>query len=458
MLGLVAVLVLRRPSVALGAFLCTYGLEQWAQSRDPFFFINSSLTNVLTTLVLVWGLLARQIKGESIFSGGFPRVFWVIAALFAWSAFSLLWTPDFPAALSIWKGSTPYLVATILIMPLLVRDMDDLFAAFQMTMLLGGVVLLLLMFDSAWAGRQIVLRQGAAIGTVISDRGSPLSTASLAGWVALIALLMNYRGASRFWQMLRWPLVLLGLIVAFRSGSRGQLFAMVIAAIMFLPLSRRIKRLGGFIGTAIGVVMILMLATLAFDAYAYNASTRWNPEKLVKSYTVGRYNPSTEMLAEWAQGGPVTWVIGLGTSASYYHVGFYPHLVMAEVLAELGLVGFVLLWAVVIVAYIGYARLHSAVREDPVLRGLSAALAALFMFEVILSFKQGSLLGSVFAFGFAVTLARVANATVASRAWAANQLDPNAFAFGYGHYAEVAGSSPPARSGVGSEGPIVAPL
>lgn len=417
MLLLVAVLVLRRPSVALGAFMCTYGLEQWAQSRDSFFFVNASLTNILTAMVLVWGLVVRQFKGESIFSGGFPKVFWVIAALFAWSAFSLFWTPDFPHAASIWKGGMPYLVATIIIMPLLVRDLDDLKAAFQMTMLLGGVVLLLLMFDSAWVGRQIVLRQGSGIGSVISDRGSPLSTAALAGWVTLIALLMNYRGAGRFWQLVRWPLILLGLIVAFRSGSRGQLFAMVIAGIMFLPFSRRIKNIGGFLGTVLGIVLILVLATWAFDMYAYNASTRWNPEKLVKSYTEGRYNPSSEMLATWAEAGPVTWVIGLGSSSSYDIVGFYPHLVMAEVLAELGIVGFILLWAVVIVGYTPYVRLHNAVKDDPVRRGLAAAIAALFMFEIILSFKQGSLLGSAFAFGFAVVLGRLATAALSVGAW-----------------------------------------
>lgn len=434
MLLLVAVVVLRRPSVALGAFICTYGLEQWAQSRDSFFFVNAALTNILTTLVLVWALVVRQFKGESVFAGGFPKVFWVIAALFAWSAFSLFWTLNPPAAVPIWMSRLPYILATILIMPLLVRDLDDLKAAFQMTMLLGGVVLLLLMFDSAWVERQVVLRQGAAIGSVISDRGSPLSTAALAGWVALIALLMNHRGAGRFWQLVRWPLILLGLTVAFRSGSRGQLFAMVIAGVMFLPFSRRTRNIGGFIGAAVGVVLILTLATLAFDWYAYNASTRWNPDKLIESWRTGRFEPSMIMMSEWVEGGPITWVIGLGTSASYEVVGFYPHLVMAEVLAELGVIGFVLLWGVVIVAYTAYARLHRVVKDDPVARGLAAALAALFMFEVILSFKQGSMLGAVFAFGFAVVLGRVSNAFVAASQWSAAHPEVSAFELPNGYY------------------------
>ena len=208
MLALVGLLVLRRPSVALGAFMCTYGLEQWAQSRDSFFFVNNTLTNVLTTCVLLWALVVRQIKGQSAVTGGFPQVFWIIVALFGWSLISLIWTPDGTQGLSIWISRVPYILATVLIMPLVVRDTDDLKAAFQMTLLLGGVVLVLLAFDSAWVGRQIVLRQGAAIGSVMGDRGNPLATASLAGWVTLIAVLMNFRGAGRFWQLLRWPLAL----------------------------------------------------------------------------------------------------------------------------------------------------------------------------------------------------------------------------------------------------------
>ncbi len=412
MLGLVCLLVLRRPSVALGAFLCTYGLEQWAQSRDSFFFVNAALTNVATASVLIWALVVRRFRVQGGLGGGFSSVFWIIAALFLWSIVSLLWTPDRPEAIAIWRSRLPYIAATVLLMPLVARDMDDLKAGFQMTLLLGAAVLLLLTFDSAWTGRHIQLRQGAAIGSIVSDRGNPLATASLAGWVGLIALLMNFRGAGRFWQMARWPLVLLGLIVAFRAGSRGQLFAMVAAGIMFLPFSRRIRNIWGFVGTAAGVVLTLTLATWAFDIYAFGAATRWNTDNMINTWRASRFETSRVVLEEWFDAGPIYWVIGLGTSASYDIIGFYPHLVMAEVLAEHGLIGFVLLWLVVIYGYKAYAKIHAAFRDDPVARGTAAALAALFMFEIILSFKQGSMLGSVFAFGFAVLLGRLGRQTL----------------------------------------------
>ena len=390
--------------------MCTYGLEQWAQSQSSFFYVNSWVTNVATAGVLLWSLAVRQSQGVSPLAGGFPKVFWAVVALFAWSAFSLAWTIMPEEAWSNWRGQSPYLIASIVIMPLLVRDLEDLKTAFPMTLLLGGVVLLLIVTTTRWEGRQIILSQGAAIGSVKGKYGSPLATASLAGWVSLIALLMNYRGAGRLWQLLRWPLIGLGLIIAFRSGSRGQLFAMCAAGLVFLPFSRRIRNIWGFVGAALGVALLLTLATLTFDYFAWgNRGGRWDADNMINTWQGSRLEMSMTLLRAWADAGPVAWLIGLGTSAAFDPnlCGFYPHLVMLEVLGELGLVGFALLWTATVLAFWSYARVHDRVKEDPVKRGLAAAMGALFLFEVILSFKQGSLLGSSFAFGYAVILGRL---------------------------------------------------
>ena len=237
--------------------------------------------------------------------------------------------------------------------------------------------------------------------------------ASLSGYVGVTALLINLRGAGRVLQLVRFPIILLCLIVAFRSGSRGQLFAMVTAGILFLPLSRRIKNIGGFVGTAVGVAVILTLATYAYDLYAFqdNTNQRWNLGNMIDTYSGSRLGTSGILLSAWAEAGPIAWLIGLGVSASYSPdlIGFYPHLVMAETLGELGFVGFFLLWAVVIVAGRDLISIHRRVLEDPVARGFSAALGAIFLFEVILSFKQGSLLGSYTTLGLAVIIGRLAD-------------------------------------------------
>ena len=126
-----------------------------------------------------------------------------------------------------------------------------------------------------------------------------------------------------------------------------------------------------------------------------------------RTWSNSRFNTSTIVLQAWAESGPVAWLVGMGSSSSFAILGIYPHLVLAETLAELGVLGFALLWGLVIAAYMRYFRLHALTKADAEYRGVCAAAAALFMFEIIVSFKQGSLLGAPTAFGFAIILGRL---------------------------------------------------
>ena len=407
-MGFVVLAIFRQPAAALGAFLCTYGLEQWAQSTSGFFAERVTLTNYLTVLVLVWALAVRQAKSGTV-RPAMPAVGWATLALFAWAALSLAWTP-YGGAVGLWKSNLPYLVATIVLMPLVVSDARDLRSGLLLTVTVGSAVLLLLLFDTSWQGRQIVIRDGASIGSVSADNGNPLAVASLGGWVALIALLSNFRGLGRLWQLLRYPIVALGLIVAIKSGSRGQLFALVAAAVLLLPFSRRIRNLPGFAAAAAGIMVVLVLATLVFDVYVGDGSTRWDVENMRETWSSSRLETSKTVLSAWADAGPFAWLAGMGTSASYVSLGAYPHLVMAEVLAELGVIGLALLWVVPVLAFAAFGRHYRRVADDPETRGAISAIAALFLFEVILSFKQGSMLSSVFR----LRLRRAARAAVGS--------------------------------------------
>ena len=408
-LGFVVLAILRRPAVALGAFMCTYGLEQWAQSKSGFFYENMALTNYVTTAVLIWALLVRQVKGIEA-RPAVPPVLVAVVALFAWSLVTAGWSIAPGRGLGIWKDKAPYLLATVGLMPLVVAGFRDLRAGILMTATLGTLLLLMLLLDTNWQGRQVVLNQGSAIGSIKSDKGNPLAIASLAGWISIIALLANFRGIGRLWVWARYPVVVLGLIVAIKSGSRGQLFALVAAGLLFLPMSRRIKNIPGFVGTAATAVVMLMAATFVFDAMVGEGSQRWNLAAMQSTWTGSRLGTAGILLAAWYDAGPAHWLVGLGTSASFdpQLLDGYPHLVMFEVLGELGLIGFVLLWAVTILAFKATRDLYRHARHDDEARGLVAIAGALFLFEVILSFKQGSMLGSPFAFGFAVLLGRLA--------------------------------------------------
>ena len=115
------------------------------------------------------------------------------------------------------------------------------------------------------------------------------------------------------------------------------------------------------------------------------------------------------VLREWASGSPFTWIFGLGSSASFSDtlLGGYPHLVAAEALAELGVIGFSLLMTIWVLTAKNLWKLGRRLAEFPEERGLVAVLGALFLFELVLTFKQGSLLGNYFSFGFAMMIGRL---------------------------------------------------
>lgn len=405
LIGFLGLAVLRRPSVALAAILCMFGLEQWAQSKQEFYYEHNLLTNVLAAGLLGWAILVKPVKGQGIFTH-YPKVAFVIAGLFAWSAVSILWSQGSGFAVDNWKGHAPYLLTIIALLPLAVATLDDLRGGLMMTLAVGSVILGLLLFDTEWRGREISLQRGVMMGTIVSDHGNPLAVASLAGWVALIALLLNFRGLGRPWQVARWGVMAMALLVSFRSGSRGQLFALLVAGIAFLPVSRRLENFKGVMSTAVAVGVVLLLASALYDG-ATGGANRWNMQTMVDTYRGGRLGAAEYLLGAWLGSNPAFWLIGLGTSASYPMMGGYPHVVMAEVLGELGVVGFVLLWLVVIYSGQSLLRMYRLVRDAPVERGLVAALGAMFLFEVILSFKQGSMLGSYYAFAFAIILGRI---------------------------------------------------
>ena len=397
-------MALRLPWVALAAVLCMYGIEQWAQSQNPIFVTHQTLTNYATGIVILIALGAQMIKGVPIFTG-YPKVGWVIISLFLLSLLSLTWSIYPDGTLEQWKRHGPYVVMVIGLCPLLINEPRDLHRGLLATMVIGAVVLLMLWTMSEMTSRFIQLKSGTGIGN-LEGKGNPLAIATLAGHVVLLAVLLNFRGLGRVLQVARWFIVCMGLIMSVLSGSRGQLFALVTALLVFLPMSRRVSNIKN---TAVVVFSIMMLGALALWVHdTYATENRWEWDNMVASYSEGRMGSSAKLMEHWADSSPVHWVLGLGSSASFHPevLGFYPHVVMVEVLAEEGIIGFVLLWTVVILTFRSAARVYPHVQPHDDARGLLAAICALFLFEVILSFKQGSMLLNTFAFAFAIIFGR----------------------------------------------------
>jgi len=163
----------------------------------------------------------------------------------------------------------------------------------------------------------------------------------------------------------------------------------------------------------LGLVVVFLggATTWAIQEYSSkqvygNRGSRWSEEG-AKEDVYGRLNNAIR-LVELAYKSPQTTLLGLGNSASYDPriLGIYPHFVPLEVLAEEGIIGFGLY------ALILYCLLKSTVRSCRLVgnqqseRLLLGGLVGLCMFTLLLSFKQGSLLGNLEFFMLAIILSR----------------------------------------------------
>jgi O-antigen ligase len=327
-----------------------------------------------------------------------PSAFLYACALFAFCALTLLWT-RYPQTAEVWLlRSYPYLATFILVAPLCICSPAQVEKAFRVVLYFGFFILIGISFSSI-GFRGVVLTE--VDGKLIE--GNPLATAAFGGYVALAAIFIIYSSktsGAMFW--LHLVIAAVALVTIARTGSRGQMIAVAIAAFVWLPITARIaaKR------SSVSAIVISALVTIGM-IYAVSQTElarRWNWEK-IEGATFGRLGMAQSLLNEYADGGVGIWMFGLGSSASFDVVGFYPHIVVAEVLGEEGLIGLFLFLAFVSVVFLsGFKHIRSDKIEQSERVNLGL-LMAIFTFEFMLTFKQGSLLGSSPFFGFGVCVA-----------------------------------------------------
>lgn len=389
--------------------MATYAMEQWVQTKSAWFIDHGAAANIITAMMVIFGVTIRFMQGK-LYPDRIPRLFWIASALFAYWCTSLIWSPYDTPVWDTLKSVLPYWVVYFFLPFLLIADWRDLRSSLQLLLISGIFFLPLFLFTVRQADRSMLLSSGTGIGSVkVGRTGNPLAIASYAGYVALAAALMNFRGIGRFWQIIRWPLVIAGLVLALRSGSRGQIVAFMISGLVFFPLSRRIRNIPSFIAFGLGIILFTYISMELFQLVV-DDPTRWQKRAFWDAYRYGRVEKSLILLRTWIDAGPVAWVFGLGAYASWTIDGlwFYPHVVMAEILGECGIIGFVLLWMIPIGAFQAIRRCWPFVKDDPEMRGVLSATSAILLFEIILSFKQGSFYFCQFTLGMAVVIARLA--------------------------------------------------
>lgn len=404
-----ALAILWRPSSVIALAICVYSFEQWAQARSVFFQQHSAVMNYGLGMLTLLALAIVLLQGKNPLMP-MTGAAWTWLALFLYAAISCLWSPDRDTSLFLLKYFLPYIVTFVGLLPLVVQDRRDVRLALEQTLLFGLMVMLLLLLGTrihAW-GRTIEVEQGRGIvdrtGRLMTRLG-PLTIASMAGHILLIGMLMNFTGLSRIWQLVRWCIGFLALALIVRSQSRGQMIAAVISLLVFLPYSRGNRRITGLIVGLVSTVLVAVIVALAFSYFG--DKHLWTLETMGRAFESTRVEYASQVLAHWFRSGPIYWLFGMGSSASYDIIGIYCHVVIVEVLAELGVVGFLgylLFLGFVARDAIRLLRLSkTSVRE----RGVAAAVVAVFLFQFILTFKEGSFLIHTFTFSWGLILTRM---------------------------------------------------
>lgn len=403
---LAAGLMLWRPQYAAVAVLVMFPLEQLAQSYFMIAQAKPILVNASVALVAGTAVLLRMGKGERVFEGYANPVCVLIWALYGYCWFSMLWSPSMGPALAMLKPGLAYWFLLMVIAPLLFGNIASIRPVFVALLVVGSIISLLILASpnaSFYAGR-LTIQFSAAFRDI---RGNPLALAEMGGLMAIVAALLVGSGRNPLFLAIRISALIVGLGLGIASGSRGQVIAAVAAGFIFLPLARRVGNFKQFLGLGVGAIVLYFVVTTAFSLFigAENES-RWQIEGMRDGMETRLESVGT-LMAAWAEN-PAAWLLGLGSNAFNHHSqgGNYVHNMVIEILCEQGLIGFGLfvgaLWFAV---RAGYALLQIH-RDDPELRSTVAALAAICVYGLLLSLKQGSLLAHPNAFFPLVILAK----------------------------------------------------
>lgn len=393
--------VSRHPSIAIAMILCMYGLEQWAQSAHPFFSTYHQLTNLAVGSIVVLGLTVQFMRKKPIFSG-YSLSGWLTIFLFIYALISILWSPISGLALNIWSGQWPYLLTLVMLSPLLISSPESLRIGLMGLLPVGTLLILLLLFYSHWTFRGVELaEQGGR--TVM---GNPLAVSEMAAYLMLCVVLLHFNGMSRIWQYGRWFIAGCCLVLAVKSGSRGQFFTMLVIGVLFLPFSRTIRNPLQLIVLLIGMLLLGGMGILALDYFSPAGGARWLSSRM-ESDIAGRFDNALRLLHHWSQS-PLTMLFGLGNTASYDPgiIGFYPHIVPLEILGEEGILGFSIYIGIIILSFRSLIRTRKLIVKNKSQLGALAALGAMFVFQLVISLKQGSMLYSAYLFTFSVMIGK----------------------------------------------------
>lgn len=404
---LLVLYTVKNPGVAIVSVWCMYAIEQWAQGSNVFFIRHNSLINIVIGSIVLAGVVIKFFKHHQLFKD-YPKVALPILLLFAYSYISIYWTVRIDLSNEIWGKYWPYLVTFLLLSPLLFTKQDEFNLVFKVFVIVGGVVVYALLFHVEWFHRRIIFAGSHFNNELL---GNPLAVAQMAGYLFFVCMFMLRKNEEKisYWLVpIKFLVGVICLLLIVKSGSRGQLLALLATFIILFPLVYKISSFKGILLISIFSILIVSSILWGLDEF-WSESSRWNQNEMEKSMG-GRFENVFVLLEYWAKD-PLSMLFGLGNSASYNPkvIGIYPHFVPFEILGEEGIIGFFIYGIILIsIIRISISGINKT-KENVVERQFFTILLAMVCYSFFLSLKQGSLLGNMEFFMAALILSKYDN-------------------------------------------------
>lgn len=382
-IGLAAIWSMWKPGVAIGLLICMYGIESFLQTRDAFFIDNGTYVNIAIGMVMVFAVTASllrvpyrlrhvdvvQILSIALYCFGFLSYFWTMA----------------PEEFFRWKGCVPYLLVFLILAPILTREPDVLRNGLRWAMIIGTPLMLASAFYCEWGLRGMILAKPIIENGRTIIETPPLAIATLASALGIITLVVHLK--IPFPMIFRFAVLGVAIYLAFLTRSRGQVVAIIGVAAVVYPISNQATNVKGFFITMVGLTVF---SVIVFYIVGNLDLVRWRQDQ-VEDALIGRQEMWVDLFSYWLDKPGKATLFGLGICSSFRIVGFYPHNLPIEILAELGLVGFLLYGSVLYKSFSNSLNLLSKLEKLPENRGVVIATIGLIGVAFALSLKEGSL-------------------------------------------------------------------
>ena len=428
-LGLVfgIVYTLFKPHWAIFLILIFYPMEQLMTTASSFFGSNAKVLNLIVGGLAVMGAASAVLGGKRPFKGFFNPIWFFTMVMFAWAIMGIFFAPETKSGFEDLVIGIPYLGLLLFFPPFLLNTLEDYRRLVVPTMVIGSAIIVLILLSpktTMFGGRLGIEGTGGASGPEIQN---PLATAGLGGTIVIFGMLYKPTTSVAFVNLIRAAAIIVGLIIALLSGSRGQLLGAVFCGVAMFPFARQIKNLVQFITVTVsaGTGLVFVMLVLNF-ATTRDAASRWSSGALTAGVD-SRQQMIMTMLGEWISR-PLAIIQGLGTSSFEYYYTLsdapYVHNMPVHILTENGLIGLFVLMIIMIIGVRASKALLHYYRDDPRELSTAAVLIAFCMYQFILSLKQGTWFESGAPFWSFLILAKIHARTVLDlKSWQAHEAE-----------------------------------